>query len=258
MKNTNGHSGGTGYKVEILTATRAGLAAFLLDLKRARLRLDFPVETFEKLSQQKRKKFKSYSGFIEAALHAWDEQKRADINAPDEDEESEKPAKDDDAATSELRLSIDKYKKTLQEASRKELEKGIHRVKDYIGGLNRDVNESRLEEYMRTMDKGEWWFTPDPIVVTDGGEIINGQHRLISAERLLEGGWTVREKTPLGSFDRELTPPWADKDAPQFVVVWGVDKRAAILMDEARRSSTDRRDIAIRYASSQHGSKRPA
>jgi len=37
---------------------------------------------------------------------------------------------------------------------------------------------------------------------------------------------------------------------PQFVVVWGVDKRAAILMDEARRTTTDRRDIAMRFARS--------
>ncbi len=96
----------------------------------------------------------------------------------------------------------------------------------YIGALNREVNDARVREYEAAMKRGEWWFTPDPIVVTDTGDIINGQHRILAAEDLFDS---------------------PDK-APQFVVVWGVDKRAALLMDEARRTATDRRDIALRYA----------
>jgi hypothetical protein len=100
-----------------------------------------------------------------------------------------------------------------------------------IGPLNRTIVPSRVNEYRNAMWRGEWWFTPDPIVVTNEGDIINGQHRLLAAVEALP---TKDDKDP--------------KTPPQFVVVWNVDKRAAILMDEARRSSTDRRDIALRYA----------
>jgi hypothetical protein len=102
-----------------------------------------------------------------------------------------------------------------------------------IGPLNRTIIPARVNEYRNAMWRGEWWFTPDPIVVTDEGHIINGQHRLLASVEALpdDAG--------------EVKPP------PQFVVVWGVDKRAAILMDEARRTATDRRDIALRFASAQ-------
>jgi len=103
-------------------------------------------------------------------------------------------------------------------------------VRSYLGGLNRDINAGRVTTYGTDMEKGKWWFTPDPIVVTDTGEIINGQHRLLAVERALAEG------------------QMKDDAAPSFVVVWNVDKKAAILMDEARRTATDRRDIAVRFA----------
>jgi hypothetical protein len=105
-------------------------------------------------------------------------------------------------------------------------------VAGHIGSLNRTVNPNRVNEYRNAMWRGEWWFTPDPIVVTDESFIINGQHRLLAAEEVAN---SVKEDEP-------------EKHAPTFVIVWNVDKRAAILMDEARRTETDRRDIALRFA----------
>jgi hypothetical protein len=107
-------------------------------------------------------------------------------------------------------------------------------VAGHIGSLNRTVNPNRVTEYRNAMWRGEWWFTPDPIVVTDEGFIINGQHRLLAAEEVAK---SVKVGKP-------------EEHAPSFVVVWNVDRKAAILMDEARRTATDRRDIALRYAGS--------
>jgi hypothetical protein len=98
-----------------------------------------------------------------------------------------------------------------------------------LNTLNREFSESRCDAYVEDMDKGRWWFTPDPIVITDDGHIINGQHRLVAVCRI--------------KWDDGIEPP-------TFVVVWGVDKRAALLMDEARRSNDDRRNITVRYAGS--------
>ena len=50
----------------------------------------------------------------------------------------------------------------------------LHCLGDYIGKLNREVNSIRVAEYGTAMEEGKWWFTPDPVVVTDTGEIING------------------------------------------------------------------------------------
>ncbi len=56
--------------------------------------------------------------------------------------------------------------------------------------------------------------------------MLNGQHRLLAAT-LIE---------------------WEDgAEVPQFLVVWGVDKKTALLMDEASRNSNDRRTIALGY-----------
>jgi hypothetical protein len=104
-------------------------------------------------------------------------------------------------------------------------------IASLVGSLNRRVNLSRIQDYWGAMIRKGWWFTPDPIVVTDDGSIINGQHRLLAVAKLIEEA------------EEGETIPMI-----QFVVVWGVDKKAAILMDEARRSSTDRRDIALRFA----------
>jgi hypothetical protein len=134
-------------------------------------------------------------------------------------------------------------------------------VARFIGPLNRTVVPGRVEAYKWDMWGGCWWFTPDPVVITDEGHIINGQHRLMAAEELVLEDNKEKAEAEATIADKKADP--ADqaearaklnkigaRTYPQFVVVWGVDKRAAILMDEARRTSTDRRDIAIRYAQS--------
>ena len=75
------------------------------------------------------------------------------------------------------------------------------------------------------MASGRWVFSPDPIVVSEEGYLLNGQHRLLAAS----------------------SSEWKGH-APQFVVVWGIDKKCALLMDEAQRSAQDRRHIAISCA----------
>jgi hypothetical protein len=117
-----------------------------------------------------------------------------------------------------------------------------------IGPLNRNINANRVNAYQRAMVRGEWVFTPDPIVVTDAGDIINGQHRLIAAwEFLPEPDDSVAATARVALFGKDKTPP-PPRTPPQFVVVWGVSKQAAVLMDEPRRSPVDRRDIAMRVA----------
>jgi hypothetical protein len=64
---------------------------------------------------------------------------------------------------------------------------------------------------------------------SEEGYILNGQHRLIAASQV---GWPKE--------GHELT---------ELPVVWGVDKRTALLMDEATRSTKDRRHIALGFAS---------
>ena len=96
-------------------------------------------------------------------------------------------------------------------------------------GLNRGFNYARYKGYLENMKEGKWWTTPDPVAITTEGQIINGQHRLAAA----------------------LDVPWeeAEQEAiPFLVVVWGIDKRAALLMDEAKRNPNDRRDIALKFA----------
>jgi hypothetical protein len=231
----------TTYKVEILTATKAGLAAFLRDLKRAKLRHALPVEGDAFLGAKQKKPSLTYAAFIDRAVTAWEKQSHAAIVAEHKaDVRAARQAEKNGDRTLDLGPELRDHFKAARVAR-------IHSIKDYIGPLNRDVNENRTEGYARAMEKGDWWFTPDPITITDAGEIINGQHRLLAAECVLTGESTVKERTPIGPYDRPLVP-WEDADAPSFVVVWGVDKRAAILMDEARRTATDRRDIAIRYA----------
>ena len=96
-----------------------------------------------------------------------------------------------------------------------------------LGGLNRSINWPRVEGYRKDMQIGRWHFSPDPIVFSTDGAVLNGQHRIAAA--LL--GNTI-------------------DDFPSFVVIRGVDKKAALLMDEAKRSPNDRRDIALRFAES--------
>jgi hypothetical protein len=97
-----------------------------------------------------------------------------------------------------------------------------------LSELNRPISLARTELYAEEMEAGRWYFTPDPIVITDEGYVVNGQHRLGAADGL---DWSKAG------------------EVPQFLVVWGVDKKTALLMDEAKRSADDRRHIALSYAS---------
>jgi hypothetical protein len=97
-----------------------------------------------------------------------------------------------------------------------------------LSDLNRPISLARTNLYAEEMEAGRWYFTPDPIVITDEGYVVNGQHRLAAADAI----------------------DWSQSgEAPQFLVVWGVDKKTALLMDEAKRSADDRRHIALSYAS---------
>jgi hypothetical protein len=96
-----------------------------------------------------------------------------------------------------------------------------------LSDLNRPISLARTDLYADEMEAGRWYFTPDPIVITDEGYVVNGQHRLGAADAV----------------------DWSQSaDVPQFLVVWGVDKKTALLMDEAKRSADDRRHIALSYA----------
>jgi hypothetical protein len=96
-----------------------------------------------------------------------------------------------------------------------------------LSDLNRPISFARSDLYAEEMAAGRWYFTPDPIVITDEGYVVNGQHRLGAADAI----------------------DWSQAgEVPQFLVVWGVDKKTALLMDEAKRSADDRRHIALSYA----------
>jgi hypothetical protein len=99
-----------------------------------------------------------------------------------------------------------------------------------LSDLNRPISTARTEVYREEMQAGRWYFTPDPIVVSEEGYVINGQHRLCAADAV---DWS------------------AVAEIPQFLVVWGVDRRTALLMDEAKRSTTDRRHIALGFATAE-------
>jgi hypothetical protein len=96
-----------------------------------------------------------------------------------------------------------------------------------LADLNRPISRGRCDLYQDEMEAGRWHFTPDPIVVTAEGYVVNGQHRLAAADGV---DWSRVEQVP------------------SFVVVWGVDKKSALLMDEAKRSTDDRRAIALAFA----------
>lgn len=99
-----------------------------------------------------------------------------------------------------------------------------------LSDLNRPISYARTELYQEEMQSGRWHFTPDPVVITEEGYVINGQHRLGAADAV----------------------DWSEVEAiPHFLVVWGVNKKAALLMDEAKRSTEDRRQIALNYAISE-------
>ncbi len=207
-------------KAEIITMTKQGLANFILELKRTKLRHQMPYKTFvASRDGQDGLDADAYARHIDAAVTKW-EQKQQQIV-----EDARKPK---DSKPEGIMAGLNQ---AIRDGNADLLAATFNSVRFYLGKLNRNVNQSRVLAYWTDMQDGKWWFTPDPVVVTDDGSIINGQHRLLAVE---------------GALGRdELT----DENAPSFVVVWGVDKRAAILMDEARRTTSDRRDITIRFAS---------
>ncbi len=194
-----------GPRVQILTADKAGFGRFLHDLKRVVLGSEAAVAADEKRQAahvaaiRRRAREKHAEGFD---IHAYD------------------------ARIAAVKLSIQADTQAM----------AYKTIRFYLGDLNRDVNDARVAEYETAMNEGKWWFTPDPIVVSTEGAIINGQHRLLAVEHALML-WQEK-KNP------EFVPP-------QFVVVWNVDKKAALLMDEARRTANDRRNIALRFAAAQ-------
>lgn len=104
----------------------------------------------------------------------------------------------------------------------------IQRLEDKLTQINRPLNKKRWQGFRDTILEGGWWTAPDPITITDTGQIINGQHRLRAALSVQAG--------------EDLGP---DTVEPEFVVVWGVEAKAAVIMDEARRTANDRRAIAV-------------
>jgi hypothetical protein len=225
-------------RAEVLTMTKKGLSDFLLELKRTQVRHLEPRAKYEQMMMKApKKKTPPYDVYIDRLVAAWEDKQRALVEEkrnsagpqhlpdPTKRRANGRPVYDPEP------FDIDK---ATAASEAKLLAVTFNSVRFYVGTLNRDVNDGRVAAYGTDMENGKWWFTPDPIVVTDEGNIINGQHRLLAVERILT------EHNPLP--DRFVPP--------QFVVVWGVDKRAAILMDEARRTATDRRDIALRFAQS--------
>jgi hypothetical protein len=96
-----------------------------------------------------------------------------------------------------------------------------------LGDLNRPISSARADLYLEEMQADRWYFSPDPVVISEQGYVINGQHRLVAADAV----------------------DWSKvAEIPRFLVVWGADKKTALLMDEAKRSTTDRREIALGYA----------
>jgi hypothetical protein len=221
-------------RAEVRTLDRQGLADFIQELKREKCRHQTPLDAkfrarfakaVNKLPKAKRVTEEvGYARHIENTVAAWEAKQAKTV------EEAKVPAKPEPESADLLgAATASMFAGQIADLNARCLANTFRSVGFYVGQLNRDVNANRVDGYAKDIAAGKWWFTPDPIVVTDTGEIINGQHRLLAVEQTV------------GRAD-------FDAPAPQFVVVWNVDKEAAILMDESRRSSTDRRDIAMRYA----------
>jgi hypothetical protein len=105
-----------------------------------------------------------------------------------------------------------------------------------LTALNRPYSEARAELYAEEMVAGRWYTSADPIVISENGYVINGQHRLAAASMVV---WEKGDEFPL------------------FLVVWGVDEKTALLMDEAKRNTTDRRAIALGYATALTNQNKP-
>ena len=76
-----------------------------------------------------------------------------------------------------------------------------------LGDLNRPISSARADLYLEEMQADRWYFSPDPIVISEQGYVINGQHRLIAADAV---DWTKV------------------KEIPRFLVVWGANKKTAL------------------------------
>jgi hypothetical protein len=128
----------------------------------------------------------------------------------------------------------------------------VNRIHPIFRQENRDLNEHRADEYAGAMAAGEWWFTPVPIVFSTDGYVLNGQHRLVALLTLLKSDHWRAESFRSGRTIRagmnEPMPRNAEREPIQFVVVTGVERRAALLMDEARRTANDRRKIGMKFA----------
>jgi hypothetical protein len=92
--------------------------------------------------------------------------------------------------------------------------------------FNRDIRPQRVDEYTAEMRAGRWRdLLSDPIAITSGGDVINGQHRLAAASQV----------------------DWSKiKNVPAFLVVWDVSPLEARYADGSRRTDRDERVIAAR------------
>jgi len=80
---------------------------------------------------------------------------------------------------------------------------------DHNNTHNRDIRQSRVEQYTREMLAGRWHFNGESIQFDQDGILLNGQHRL----------WAIVES-----------------GCPQrFVVVRGLDRAAQVTMDQGNR-----------------------
>lgn len=138
-----------------------------------------------------------------------------------------------------------------------------------VTDLNRDLNDRKVRAYLSAMIAGEWVLAPDAVAITAEGLVINGQHRLEAARRYGTAIAAIHSAIGEGREGAEAringvlmdagirTQAAADylldiirgqNPGPQFIVAWNITKDAALFMDEAARSTDDRRTIALRYA----------
>jgi hypothetical protein len=94
--------------------------------------------------------------------------------------------------------------------------------------FNREIRPQRVYEYADEMEAGRWHdLLSDPITITSGGQVVNGQHRLAAASRV---DWAQVENDPL------------------FLVITGVDPLECLFADGSRRTEKDEKMIAFKTA----------
>src|SRR5262245_26525176 len=143
-------------RAEIVTMNQDGLKGFIHELKRTKIRHQHPEVPEDKL---------------DVAIEMWEQNQRDIV----EQHRNTRDKSDDGRVMAAMTAE-------MYDASANCMAARFASVRFYLGSLNRDINEGRVAAYGTDMEKGKWWFTPDPIVVTDTGEIINGQHRLLAVE----------------------------------------------------------------------------